>query len=90
MPAERRRELWLEPLPAAELAVRLRDLPLFKSVTVDELFRVAGASRQVRHESGTVLVQEGLVPTASHLLLDGQVTCRARPAPRPSAPTAWR
>jgi AAA family ATP:ADP antiporter len=78
MPAERRRELWLEPLPAAELAARLRDLPLFKSVTVDELFRVAGASRQVRHESGTVLVQEGLVPTASHLLLDGQGTCSSR------------
>ena len=29
MPAERRRELWLEPLPAAELAARLRRLPLF-------------------------------------------------------------
>ena len=32
MPAERRRELWLEPLPAAELAGRLRRLPLFASV----------------------------------------------------------
>ena len=31
MPAERRRELWLEPLPAAELAGRLRRLPLFAS-----------------------------------------------------------
>ena len=39
MPAERRRQLWLEPLPAAELAGRLRRLPLFASVTVDELFR---------------------------------------------------
>ena len=33
MPAERRRELWLEPLPAAELAGRLRGLPLFASVS---------------------------------------------------------
>ena len=33
MPAERRRELWLEPLPAAELAGRLRHLPLFASVS---------------------------------------------------------
>ena len=33
MPAERRRELWLEPLPAAEIAGRLRALPLFASVT---------------------------------------------------------
>ena len=52
MPAERRRELWLEPLPAVELAGRLRDLPLFASLSVDELFRVAGAGRQVRHETG--------------------------------------
>ena len=29
MPADRRRELWREPLPAAELAGRLRALPLF-------------------------------------------------------------
>ena len=28
-------------------------LPLFASVSVDELFRIAGASRQVRHEPGT-------------------------------------
>ncbi len=33
MPAERRRELWREPLPAAELAGRLRMLPLFASVS---------------------------------------------------------
>ena len=80
MPVERRRELWLEPLPAAELAGRLRHLPLFKSVTVDELFRIAGASRQVRHEPGTVLLQEGSVPTMLHLLLEGQVTCSSRDA----------
>jgi hypothetical protein len=35
--AERRRDLWHEPLPAAELAARLRTLPLFASVTVDAL-----------------------------------------------------
>ena len=63
MPAERRRELWLEPLPAAEMAGRLRTLPLFASVSVDELFRMAGSGRQVRHQPGTVLLQEGIVPT---------------------------
>ena len=80
MPAERRRELWLEPLPAAELAGRLRRLPLFASVTVDELFRMASASRQVRHEAGSVLGQEGSVPTSIHILLDGRVTAAARDA----------
>ena len=73
MPAERRRELWLEPLPAAELAGRLRSLPLFASVTVDELFRIVSAARQVRHDPGSVLLKEGAVPTSLHLLLDGTV-----------------
>ncbi len=80
MPAERRRELWLEPLPAAELAGRLRRLPLFASVTVDELFRMASASRQVRHEPGTVLAHEGSVPSSIHILLDGRVTTSGRDA----------
>jgi AAA family ATP:ADP antiporter len=78
MPAERRRELWLEPLPAAELAGRLRRLPLFASVSVDELFRIASASRQVRHDPGSVLEQEGSIPAAVHILLDGGVTVSGR------------
>jgi CRP-like cAMP-binding protein/HEAT repeat protein len=78
MPAERRRELWLEPLPAAELAGRLRRLPLFASVSVDELFRMASASRQVRHETGSVLAQEGSVPSSIHILLDGRVSMTSR------------
>jgi HEAT repeat protein/CRP-like cAMP-binding protein len=80
MPAERRRELWLEPLPTAELAGRLRQLPLFASVTVDELFRMASASRQIRHEPGSVLAQEGTVPSSIHILLDGRVTAGGRDA----------
>ena len=80
MPAERRRELWLEPLPAAELAARLRTLPLFASVSVDELFRIAGTARQVRHEPGAVLLQEGAVPEMIHVLLDGRVTASGRDA----------
>jgi AAA family ATP:ADP antiporter len=78
MPAERRRELWLEPLPAAELAGRLQRLPLFASVSVDELFRISSASRQVRHEPGSVLEQEGSVPSTLHILLDGSVTISGR------------
>jgi CRP-like cAMP-binding protein len=73
MPAERRRELWLEPLPAAVLADRLRGLPLFASVSVDELFRIASASKQVRHDPGTVLLTEGATPETIHMLLDGSV-----------------
>src|SRR4051794_14873304 len=72
--AERRRELWREPLPAAALAGRLRQLPLFASVSIDELFRIAGSGRQVRHEAGSVLAHEGMVADAVHILLDGQVS----------------
>jgi CRP-like cAMP-binding protein/HEAT repeat protein len=73
MPADRRRELWLEPLPASEIAGRIRTLPLFASVSVDELFRIAATARQVRHQPGTVLLQEGLTPDTIHILLDGRV-----------------
>ena len=78
MPAERRRELWLEPLPAAELAGRLQQMPLFASVTVDELFRMASAARQVRHESGALLAQEGAAPEHVHMLVDGIVSASAQ------------
>jgi CRP-like cAMP-binding protein len=80
MPAERRRELWLEPLPAAEMAGRLRTLPLFASISVDELFRLSGAARQVRHQPGTLLLQEGTVPDMIHVLLDGRVTASSHDA----------
>ena len=38
---EARANRWLEPLPAVELADRLRRLPLFKFTSIDELFRIA-------------------------------------------------
>jgi CRP-like cAMP-binding protein len=78
MPPERRRELWHEPLPAVELAARLRHLPLFARVSVDELFRISGAARQGRLEPASVLLQEGAVPESIHLLLDGRVIATAR------------
>jgi CRP-like cAMP-binding protein len=82
MPADRRRELWREPLPAAELAGRLRTLPLFASVTVDELFRIVSASHQVRHDPGSTLLKEGTVPLNLHILLDGTVIATTAEAER--------
>jgi CRP-like cAMP-binding protein len=57
-------------------------LPLFASVSVDELFRIAGTARQVRHEPGSVLVKEGAVPSSLHLLLDGIVVATAEGSER--------
>ncbi len=87
--AERRRELWREPLPAAALVSRLRQLPLFASVSLDELFRIAGSGRQVRHEAGSVLEHEGMAAETVHILLDGRVTLtRHGNAPSSATPPA--
>ena len=87
--ADRRRELWLEPLPAAALVARLRGLPMFASVGIDELFRIAGAGHQVRHEAATTLLHEGAVPDNLYVLLDGRVVATARrTVPREITPAA--
>ena len=76
----RRHDRWVEPLPAVTLAERLRALPLFASVSVDELFRMAGTGQQIRHDAGTTLLREGAVPESLHLLLDGRVIASERRA----------
>ena len=72
--AEKRRELWQEPLPAVELADRLRRVPLFDFTHVDELFRLARLGRQVRYEKGRALYERGETVTSIQFLLDGRVT----------------
>jgi AAA family ATP:ADP antiporter len=69
-PSERRAR-WLEPLPTVELAERLRRIPLFDYVSVDELFRIASTGRQVRHERGRLIYAEGVSPDTLQFLLDG-------------------
>jgi CRP-like cAMP-binding protein/HEAT repeat protein len=73
MAADERRSRWMEPLPAVELADRLRRMALFDYVSVDELFRIADAGRQVRHEHGRVLYEQGATPEDLQFLLDGAV-----------------
>jgi CRP-like cAMP-binding protein len=74
--------LWLEPLPAVELADRLRKIPLFGFASVDELFRIAGLGRQVRHEAGRVLYERGRGAETLQVLLDGRVTIEDAKRPR--------
>src|SRR5262249_54610511 len=66
---------WLEPLPAVEVADRLRRLPLFKFTSIDELFLVASTGRQVRHEPGSVIYEGGRLATDLEFLLDRIVSC---------------
>lgn len=78
LPDNRRRQLWIEPLPAVEIAERLSVMPVFRRVWVDEVIRIAGTGRQVRHDAGTVLYQEGAAPEHLQVLLDGHVSVRTR------------
>ena len=73
MPAEERRVRWLEPLPTVELAGRLRRVPLFDYLSVDELFRFAGTARQVRYDRGRTVYQAGAEPETLQFLIDGEV-----------------
>jgi CRP-like cAMP-binding protein len=72
--AEQRRQRWLEPLPAVEMVDRLTRLPLFNVTSVDELFRIAGTGRQLRHEPGRTLYEAGRRSGELQFLLDGEVT----------------
>ena len=78
LPDDRRRALWLEPLPAVVLANRLRDLPMFALVSVDELLRIARTGRQARYDAGETLFRVGVVPDTVHVLLDGTLTAAGR------------
>jgi hypothetical protein len=44
-----------ESMPAVELADRVRAIPLFQFVSVDELFRIADAGEEVRYPAGREL-----------------------------------
>ncbi|MGE0461761.1 MAG: MFS transporter [Vicinamibacterales bacterium] len=72
MPAERRRQLWQEPLPAVVLVDRLRCLPLFDFASIDELFRIAALGEQVRHEGSRTIYERGIAPATLQFVLDGR------------------
>ena len=75
---KQRRALWMEPLPAVELANRLREIPLFSYVSTDELFRIAEMSRQVRYETGRILYQQGTPADSLQFLMDGKIAISRR------------
>ncbi len=72
-------EPWVEPLPAVEIAARLGALPLFAGVSADELFRIARAGRQIRHNPGALVYSEGITPEDVQFLLAGAVVRTAAP-----------
>jgi hypothetical protein len=71
--APQRRLIWLDPLPSVDLANQLCCLPLFGSVTVDEVFRICTAGCQERSEPGRLLFREASIPEKVQFLLNGRV-----------------
>ena len=51
---------------------------MFRRVEVDELCRIAGSGRQVRHAPRDALLREGVVPDTLHVLLDGSLRAQGR------------
>lgn len=51
----------------------LRNVPLFRELTQDELDRIAGGTAQVRAPAGTLLFRRGDLPAGFHVVVYGQV-----------------
>lgn len=64
----------LPPVPAVITARRLRENPLFRFTSVDELFRIAAIARQVRYGPGASVQEQGAVPSNIQVLLQGKLT----------------
>ena len=62
-----------ESLPIVELAHRVRTIPLFEFVSVDELFRIAAAGEEARHPAGRELFHPGAAPEHVEFLIEGAV-----------------
>jgi AAA family ATP:ADP antiporter len=61
----------LDSLPAVELAERVRTLPLFEFISVDELFRIASVGREVRIAAGREINRHGSALADVDFLLEG-------------------
>jgi len=61
----------IESLPIVELADRVRNIPLFAALSVDELFRIVETGEEVRHPAGGELCHTGAPIDEVLFLLEG-------------------
>lgn len=66
-----------ESLPAVELADRVRNIPIFEFVSVDELFRIAELGQDARHPAGQELFRSGASIEDVEFLIEGTVRSTA-------------
>ena len=62
-----------DSLPIVELAHRVRTIPLFEFVSVDELLRIAAAGEEARHAPGRELFHPAAAPEHVEFLIEGAV-----------------
>ena len=62
----------LPPVPAISLVRRLKEIPLFRFASVDELFRIATISRQVRYGAGARVQERGVPAEYIQVLVQGR------------------
>jgi CRP-like cAMP-binding protein len=62
----------LPPVPAVSMARRLREIPLFRFASVDELFRISGISQQVRYAPKARVQEQGAPAEYIQVLLEGR------------------
>ncbi len=70
-----------ESLPIVELADRVRLVPLFTALSVDELFRSAEAGEEIRHPAGRELCHAGTPAADVLFLLEGGARSVDGPSP---------
>lgn len=61
----------LPPVPAINLVHRLREIPLFRFASMDELFRIATISRQVRYAAESRVQERGAPAEYIQVLVQG-------------------
>jgi CRP-like cAMP-binding protein len=62
----------LPPVPAISLVRRLKEIPLFRFASMDELFRIATISRQVRYASESPVQERGVPAEYIQVLVQGR------------------
>ena len=62
----------LPAVPAISLVRRLKESPLFRFASMDELFRIAAISRQVRYSAGSKVQERGLPADYIQVLVQGR------------------
>ncbi len=62
----------LPPVPAISLVRRLKEIPLFGFASMDELFRIAMISRQVRYGGGARVQERGVPAEYIQVLVQGR------------------